>query len=89
MGGQRTPYAVDVEGEKFIEGVLDEVPDSTAPELVAAYLEEFGVAVSESAMKRTLYRLGYTRKRGPSDRRKRSEPTLWQQGMRSKGVNQS
>lgn len=60
------PRLIDARGEDFVVETLEAVPDSTAPELVAAYEEVFGVVVSDSTMKRALRRLGFTRKRGPS-----------------------
>ena len=74
---------VSPEGERFIEDVLRTIPDTSAPELVAAYEEEFGVRMSESTMKRTLRALGYTRKRGSSVRQMRSAPMLWRREKRS------
>lgn len=83
MGGRRRAFAVDAKGEAFIEWVLAEVPDSSAVELVAAYQEEFGVSVSQSSMKRTLHRLGYTRKRGRSDLQRHGVQTFWRKGRSS------
>ena len=74
---------VTEEGERFLEGVLDAVPDSSAPELVVAHEKEFGVRVSESTMKRTLKRLGFTRRRGSSARLMRSAPMSWRRERRS------
>lgn len=49
---------------EFIRATLEAVPDSTAPELVAALKEEFDHQVSEATVKRWRRRLGFTRKRG-------------------------
>ncbi len=83
MGGKRRDYLVTPEGEAFVKQVLADVPDSSVPELVAAYKQEFDVAVSESSMKRVLKRLGYTRKRGSGGRQLRSGRMLWRAEKRS------
>ncbi len=70
-------------GEQFIEGVLEDLPDSSVPELVAAYEEELGVKVSVTTMKRTLKQLGFTRKRGSSVRQVPCAPMCWQRAKRS------
>lgn len=82
--GRAKDRLVTEEGERFVERVLDEVPDSSVPELVTAYEEEFGIRMSESTMKRTLKRLGFTRKRGSSARQVRSAPMWWQRGRSSR-----
>lgn len=66
---------VDATGRAFLEQVLKDVPDSTGPELVEAYEENFGVSMSISTMYRTLGQMGFTRKRGPSGRQLRFGPT--------------
>jgi transposase len=71
------PVAVSEAGDRFIEGVLQDIPDTTAPEMVAAYAEEFGVTLSASTVKRAFSRLGYTRKRGSSGRRQPNGRTSW------------
>lgn len=81
------PVAVSEAGASFIESVLLEIPDTTAPEMVAAYDEEFGIRLSEATMKRTFSRLGFTRKRGPSGRQQQSGRMLWQKGKPSKSSN--
>lgn len=81
--GRRRDRLVTPAGEQFIEGVLEDIPDSSVPELVAAYEEEFGVKVSDSTMKRTLKELGFTRKRGSSVRQMRSAPMSWRRGRSS------
>jgi transposase len=74
--GKDGPRLIDPDGDAFIIETLEAVPDSTAPELVAAYEEVFGVQVSDATMKRTISRLGFTRKRGSSGHRTRSVRTF-------------
>lgn len=81
--GWRREHLITPEGEQFIEGVLEEVPDSSVPELVAAYEEEMGVKVSVTTMQRTLTELGFTRKRGSSARQVPSAPMCWRRAKRS------
>lgn len=71
------PQLVDEVGEAFLIETLEDIPDSTMVELVAAYLEEFGVKVSLSTMKRTVKLLGFTRKKGSSAHRRSNGQTLW------------
>lgn len=59
----------------FLRDAIDVLPDSTAPELVAALKEEFGLEVSESTVKRERRRLGYTPKRGSQQGAARGGPT--------------
>lgn len=60
-GGQ--PARVDERGRAALKAWLKEQPDLTIYELMGKYLEAFAVAVSKSAMGRTLQRLGLTRKK--------------------------
>jgi len=60
-GGQ--PAKVDGRGQAALKGWLKEQPDLTLFELIAKYLAVFAVAVSRSAMGRTLQRMGLTRKK--------------------------
>jgi transposase len=64
MGGARHERKVDGEGEDFVREFLEQMPDSTQPELVAAYEEEFKVRMHRSTMGRSVARMGFTRKRG-------------------------
>lgn len=75
MGGARHAYVVTKAGEEFLRDAITETPDSTRQELVDAYEQEFGVRVSLTAMGDTLRRMGLTRKRGPSVRRRLAVPT--------------
>lgn len=60
------------EGLQFIRQTIEALPDSTILELVAAYEEEFGVAMSRATMSRAVNEtLGFTRKRGVSARQPR------------------
>ena len=68
MGGARHPRKVDAEGESFVRQVLADVPDSTIPELVAAYEAEFGRTMDNRTMGRALSRMGYTKKKGSGGR---------------------
>jgi transposase len=70
-------------GEEFLAGVLDDVPDSTVAELVAAYAEEFGVRMGRTTMHDTLVRLNYTRKRGRSGHQAPGARMCWQPAKRS------
>lgn len=75
MGGARHAYVVTKEGEEFLRDAVTETPDSSRQELVDAYEQEFGVLVSLTAMGDTLRRMGLTRKRGRSVRRRLAVPT--------------
>jgi transposase len=60
------------EGLQFIRQTIEALPDSTILELVAAYEEEFGVAMSRATMSRAVNEtLGFTRKKGVSARQPR------------------
>jgi transposase len=61
-GGNRA-RKVDVEGEDQVRGWVSERPDLTIDEICARYLAERNVAVSEPAMRRTVNRLGLSRKK--------------------------
>jgi transposase len=61
-GGNRA-RKVDAAGEELIRGWLDEQPDLTIDELRARYLASRSVAVSEPAMRRTVNRMGLSRKK--------------------------
>lgn len=74
-GGARRAYKVDAVGEQFIRETLEALPDSTHPELCAAYLEVFDVVISPQTMSDTVRRLGYTRKRGPTAEWQLNGPT--------------
>jgi len=54
---------VDKEGEELIRGWIVEQSDMTIVEVMARYLAERGIAVSEPAMRRTLNRMGLSRKK--------------------------
>lgn len=78
QGGARDQTAnrgVDAQGEKFLSLVLTELPDSTIPELMAAYEEERGVAVGKHAIRSALDRLGYRFKRGSFELQQPGERT--------------
>jgi transposase len=62
------PRKVDEKGERAIRSWIDEQPDMTIPEVMARYVGERGVAVSEPAMRRTLKRMGLSRKKRRSSR---------------------
>lgn len=55
---------VGADGEALLSLILQDVPDSTGPELVEAYEESFGIRLHTSTIYRTLRRMGFTRKRG-------------------------
>jgi transposase len=67
-GGNR-PRKVDEDGEAHIRVWIADQPDMTIMEVVARYLAERLVTVSEPAMRRTLNRLGLSRKKRLSSRR--------------------
>ncbi len=67
-GGNRA-RKVDKEGEALILGWFGEQPDLTIDEIRALYLVERKVAVSEPAMRRTVNRLGLSRKKRRSSQR--------------------
>lgn len=66
-GGNRA-RKVDLEGEALIRSWVAAEPDLTILEIAARYLAERMVAVSEPAMRRTLRRLGFSRKKRRSSR---------------------
>lgn len=74
MGGARHPRKVDAAGEAFLRQILADVPDSTIAELVLVYEAEFGVTMDDRTMGRALARMGYTKKKGRSGRRKPTGP---------------
>jgi hypothetical protein len=55
---------VDDAGENFVRELLELMPDSTQPELVAAYEDVFKVRMHRSTMGRSVARMGFTRKWG-------------------------
>jgi transposase len=61
-GGNRA-RKVDAEGEKLIRRWVAEQPDLTIDELRERYLSERQIAVSEPAMRRTVNRMGLSRKK--------------------------
>jgi len=67
-GGNRA-RKVDSEGEALIRGWIVEQSDLTIVEVMARYLAERAVDVSEPAMRRTLKRMGLSRKKRRSSRR--------------------
>ena len=66
-GGNRG-RKVDAEGEKLIRGWIAAQSDLTIVEVMARYLAERATAVSEPAMRRTLKRMGLSRKKRHSSR---------------------
>jgi transposase len=67
-GGNRA-RKVDAQGEELVRRWLGEQPDLTIDELRERYLAERQVAVSEPAMRRTVNRMGLSRKKRRSLRR--------------------
>ena len=67
-GGNRA-RKVDAEGEGLIRRWLGRKQDLTIDELMERYLVERGIAVSEPAMRRTVNRMGLSRKKRRSLRR--------------------
>jgi transposase len=63
------PRKVDEAGERLLKAWIAAQPDLTIPEVMARYASERGVEVSEPAMRRTLNRLGLSRKKRRSLRR--------------------
>lgn len=59
---------VDKEGEALIRAWLADQADLTIVEVMARYLQERQVEVSEPAMRRTLNRMGFSRKKRRSSR---------------------
>jgi transposase len=57
------PRKVDCEGEAMVREWIAAQPDMTIPEVMARYLGERGISVSEPAMRRTLKRIGLSRKK--------------------------
>ena len=67
-GGNRA-RKVDKEGEAMIRAWIAEQSDMTIVEVMARYFGEREISVSEPAMRRTLKRLGFSRKKRRSSRR--------------------
>jgi transposase len=67
-GGNRA-RKVDAQGEALVRQWVDQQPDLTIDELRERYLAERQVTVSEPAMRRTLNRMGLSRKKRHSLRR--------------------
>jgi transposase len=57
------PRKVDKDGEEMIRVWIAEQADMTIVEVMARYLAERAIAVSEPAMRRTLKRMGLSRKK--------------------------
>jgi transposase len=66
MGGAHRPLKVDAEGQQFLRDTLAALPDSTLPELSAAYEEVFEIKVSPQTLSDTVRRMGYTKKKASS-----------------------
>lgn len=77
-GRGHRPRKVDAEGEGMIREWIAAQSDMTIPEVMARYLGERGVVVSEPAMRRALKRMGLSRKKRrssrPSAKAKRRSP---------------
>jgi transposase len=67
-GRGHRPRKVDREGEAMIREWIAAQPDMTIPEVMARYRSERGISVSEPAMRRTLKRMGLSRKKRRSSR---------------------
>lgn len=78
------PRKVDKEGEGLIRGWIAEQSDMTIVEVMARYLAERAVAVSEPAMRRTLNRMGLSRKK-----RRSSRPSARANGSSSRATSTS
>ena len=77
MGGDRVSRIPRSDAEKLVT-LVEEMPDGTIAELVAAYETRYGVSLSPAAMSRTLAREALTRKKKPSCPRsatRRASPT--------------
>lgn len=83
MGGARHARKLTEAGEQLVRDMLLLMPDSTLGELVKAYHEELGVRIHERTMGRSVARMGLTRKRGLSARRKAAAKTSSKRGTRS------
>jgi transposase len=82
-GGNRG-RKVDAEGERLIRGWIGEQSDMTIVEVMARYLAERAIAVSEPAMRRTLNRMGLSRKK-----RRSSRPSARARGSSSRATSTS
>jgi|SRR5580692_8689001 transposase len=81
-GGNRA-RKVDAEGEVLIRQWIAEQPDMTIVEVMTRYQAERGVAVSEPAMRRTIGRLGLSRKKRRSLRRSERASASWPSATRT------
>ena len=88
MGGARHQPKINEEGHAFIVETLEEVPDSSIPELVKGYAETFGVSVSDETMRLTVRALGYTKKKRSGEPRHRGGPTWCWTARSSQKSNQ-
>lgn len=75
MGGARHQPKINEEGRAFLVATLEEVPDSSIPELVKGYEETFGVSVSAETMRLTVRALGYTKKKRSGEPQHRGDLT--------------
>ena len=76
MGGARRGFRVDASGEEVICDLLDTNPDLTLPEVCDALEMANGTVVSPQTMSTTVRRLGYSKKRGSTARKRRIDRTL-------------
>jgi transposase len=80
-GGNRG-RKVDPQGEQLIRAWIAETADMTIVEVMARYLAEREVSVSEPAMRRTLRRMGFSRKK-----RRSSQPSGRAKGSSSRATS--
>ena len=67
--GGGVPHKIGDDGLAVVRRLLQERADLTDDELVYAFKEETGIAVSPATMGRAVRRLGFTRKKKSSSRR--------------------
>ena len=77
MGGARdVERKVDAAGEQFIRETLEAKPALTLKQLSVLYHERTGVTVAPRTLSDTVWRLGFTFKRGPAGRKQPGAP-MW------------
>ena len=77
MGGAReVKRKVDAAGEQFIRETLQAKPQLTLEQLSVLYHERTGVTVAPRTLSDTVWRLGFTFKRGPGGHKQHGGP-MW------------
>lgn len=73
-GNHGRQQGLSQDARQFVQETLEAVADSTLVELVQACSETFEEKVSPQAMSEVVKKLGFTRKRGPTDHERPTDP---------------